>query len=151
MDGLEPFVVRAKAATYVGSGQPAKSSRLGSHDFCHDNGLWHYRDSYFGGTEFIGQEAVWHADLPVWAMHYDGRILRDALIEAARAAIVIRAALTALYAKERFQGGFQFHHARYHTTDTSTGTVGSFSGVEHILAQGELAYQLDYPGGLIAA
>ena len=29
---LEAFVVRAKSATYVGSGLTAESSRLGSHD-----------------------------------------------------------------------------------------------------------------------
>ena len=75
---LEAFVVRAKRATYVGSGFPAESSRLGSHDLSFESDEWVYRDSYFGGTDFIGQETVWFRKEPVWAetttATYSGRI-----------------------------------------------------------------------------
>jgi hypothetical protein len=53
---LEAFVVRAKSATYVGGGITAESSRLGSHDLTFESNDWLYRDSYFGGTDFLGQE-----------------------------------------------------------------------------------------------
>jgi hypothetical protein len=53
---LEAFVVRAKGSTYVGSGSTAESSRLGSHDLAFHSDEWLYRDSYFGGTDFLGQE-----------------------------------------------------------------------------------------------
>ena len=52
---LEAFVVRAKGSTYVGSGSTAESSRLGSHDLAFHSDEWLYRDSYFGGTDFLGQ------------------------------------------------------------------------------------------------
>jgi hypothetical protein len=68
--GLEAFVVRAKSATYVGSGSPAEPSRLGSHDLVFDADGWLYRNSYFGGTDFVGQETVWFRDEPVWAENY---------------------------------------------------------------------------------
>ncbi len=151
MDGLEPFVVRAKAATYVGGGHTAAPSRTGSHDLCCDDGPWRYCDSYFGGTDFIGQEVVWHCDQPVWAMNYDGRILRNDLIDGAHAAEVIRAALSALYAEGRFLGGFEMWHGDFHYADETIGAVGSFSGVEWIITQGILVYRLDYHGGLIRA
>jgi hypothetical protein len=51
---LEAFVVAAKSATYVGSGSPAESSRPGSRDLTFEVDDWLYRDSYFGGTNFLG-------------------------------------------------------------------------------------------------
>ena len=63
---LEAFVVAAKSATYVGSGSPAESSRPGSHDLMFEGDDWLYRDSYFGGTNFLGQETVWLRGEPVW-------------------------------------------------------------------------------------
>jgi Domain of unknown function (DUF5680) len=82
---LEAFVVRAKGSTYVGSGSTAESSRLGSHDLAFQSDEWLYRDSYFGGTDFLGQETVWFRAEPVWAENYYGYILRPDLIDAARA------------------------------------------------------------------
>lgn len=79
---LETFVVRAKSATYVGGGLRAESSRLGSHDLTFESAEWLYRDSYFGGTDFLGQETVWFQEEPVWAENYYGYILRPDLIDA---------------------------------------------------------------------
>jgi hypothetical protein len=73
---LEAFVVRAKSATYVGRGLTAESSRLGSHDLTFQSEEWRYRDSYFGGTDFLGQETVWLGTEPVWAENYYGYIIR---------------------------------------------------------------------------
>ena len=94
---LEAFVVRAKTATYVGSGAPAESSRLGSHDLTFASDEWLYRDSYFGGTDFLGQETVWLRGEPVWAENYYGYILRPDLIDATQAGATIKAALSAMF------------------------------------------------------
>jgi hypothetical protein len=55
---LERFIVRAKAHTYVSGAGQAESSRAGSHDLVFEDGDWSYRDSYLGGTDFLGQEVV---------------------------------------------------------------------------------------------
>ena len=81
---LERFVVRAKRASYVGDGERALPSREGAHDLTFADGQWSYRDSYFGGTDFIGQEVVWLMGEPVWAMNYYGYIFRPDLIDAVR-------------------------------------------------------------------
>lgn len=81
MRGLEPFVLAAKAACYVGSGERAEPSRIGAKDLCFEQGDWSYRDSYFGGTDFIGQETVWVQTTPVWAMNYYGAVLEPAMID----------------------------------------------------------------------
>lgn len=146
---LTTFIVTAKRATYVGDGRPAPASRPGAHDLIFEDGAFAYRDSYFGGTDFLGQEAIWQNGVPVWAMNYYGYILRADLIDAGRARATIKAALTAMYAEGRFLGGFDWQgpHGRY--VDRSEGGAGHFHGREHILVDGVEAYGLDYHGGLI--
>jgi len=148
---LEAFIVAAKRACYVGDGAAAQSSRVGSHDLIFADGPWLYRDSYFGGTDFIGQEVVWREQQPVWAMNYHGFILRPDLIDAARAGATIKAALTAMYAQGRFLGGWEWQgpHSRY--VDRSEGHAARFTGREAILVDEVQAYALVYAGGLIKA
>ncbi len=149
MDGLGAFVVRAKAAAYVGDGATAAPSRAGAHDLTFAEGDWSYRDSYFGGTDFIGQEVVWRRAEPVWAMNYFGRITRDDLMTASEGGRVIKAALSAMYREGRFLGGFDFTVGRFVYADRSRGDVHGFSGTEVISVGGTEAYRLDYHGGLI--
>jgi hypothetical protein len=146
---LESFIIRAKRACYVGGGQPTRASRAGAHDLTFADGPWRYRDSYFGGTDFLGQETVWQAMRPVWAMNYYGRILRDDLITAAEGAKIIRTALSAMYAEGRFLGGFQLHVGNAAFQDTSAGDVRSFMGMECIMMDQIMVYQLHYHGGMI--
>ncbi len=80
LDQHSTFIVRAKAAAYVGQGPKSLSYRPGSHDLQFHDGDFSYLDSYFGGTDFIGQEVVYFRGKPVWAMNYYGRILEPALI-----------------------------------------------------------------------
>ncbi len=146
---LERFVVTAKTATYVGGGEKAESSRTGSHDLTFASGDWRYRDSYFGGTDFIGQEVVWLLDEPVWAMNYYGHIVEPDLIDAVRAGETIKAALSAMYREGRFLGGFEWTGPHGTYVDRSDGDVTHFSGIETIRAGGRVAYRLDYCGGLV--
>lgn len=149
IEELTGVIVAAKRATYVGSGRKASPSRPGSHDLTWQDGAWSYRDSYFGGTDFLGQETVWHAQEPVWAMNYYGYILKPDLIDAQRAGETIKAALSAMYGEGRFLGGFEWTgpHGRY--VDGSTGDARHFHGREVILVGETEAYALDYFGGLI--
>ena len=146
---LEEVIVAAKRACYVGGGEAATPSRLGAHDLVWSDGPWRYRDSYFGGTDFLGQETVWLEDEPVWAMNYHGFILRPDLIDAQRAGATIRAALGALYTEDRFLGGFEWSGPHGHYVDTSEGSVVLFSGHEEIYVDRTIAYGLRYSGGLI--
>jgi len=146
---LEAFVVRAKSETYVGNGSPAESSRLGSHDLTFASEEWFYRDSYFGGTNFLGQETVWFRDEPVWAENYYGYILRPDLIDAARAGATVKAALSAMYQEHRFLGGFAWTGPYGRYQDHSSGDISHFRGREVIAVSGVEAYALEYCGGLI--
>jgi hypothetical protein len=147
---LNRVIVTAKSNSYVAGAKPSASCRLGSHDVGYASEGWRYLDSYFGGSDFAGQEVVWVKDEPVWAMNYFGRILVPALINATKAGTVIKAALQYMYVEEnRFLGGMDFDHAlgRYH--DRNVGDCGHFRGREIIVVAGREAYELNYHGGLI--
>jgi hypothetical protein len=149
MDDLQTFIVAAKQSCYVGGGQLAPSTRQGSHDLTFAQGRYQYRDSYFGGTDFLGQETVWQDDEPIWAMNYYGRILKPDLIDGARAAEVIQSALSKMYAEGRFLGGFEALHGSYVYKDQSEGAFSQFTGLESIHCGDVLAYRLDYHGGMV--
>lgn len=148
VEDIEAFIVRAKAACYVGNGVTARSSRQGSHDLTYREGLLSYRDSYFGGTDFQGQETVWRGRKPLWSMVYHGFILRPDLIDAARAGATIKAALGELYREKRFLGGFSWAGPHGVYTDMSNGDWKRFQGRESIEVEGVEAYALNYSGGL---
>jgi hypothetical protein len=146
---LHDFIVRAKAATYVGSGAHSASSRPGSHDLHFAEGDWLYIDSYFGGTDFIGEEAVFQAGKAVWVMNYYGYILRPELISGVEAGQMIKASLSRMYKENRFLGGFRHTEGHITYTDTSAGDFTHFTGKEWIERDGVVAYELVYHGGLV--
>ena len=149
LTALHDFIVRAKAATYVGSGAHTESCRPASHDLRFEDGDWSYLDSYFGGADFIGEEVVWHDGRPVWAMNYYGCILEPDLLTPAWAGQVIKSSLSQLYTENRFLGGFQHSLEAFTYIDTNEGDVSRFTGLEWIERGGVRAYELVYHGGLI--
>ncbi len=146
---LYDFIVRAKAATYVGSGAPVPACRPGSHDLKFEEEDWAYLDSYFGGRDFIGEEVVYYQGKPAWAMNYYGSILRADLITPAQAGEVIKASLSRMYSEGRFLGSFEYRHEGFIYFDTNEGSVTSLRGREFISIRGETVYELFYHGGLI--
>jgi hypothetical protein len=151
LERLNVFIVKAKAATYVGGGARSPSCRPGSHDLEFHEGAFSYLDSYFGGTDFIGQEVVYYDDEPVWAMNYYGRILEPAMITAEEAGRIIQESLSKMYEEGRFLGGFEHDTGNGVYVDTSAGDVASFTGREWITRGGVKVYELIYHGGLVEA
>jgi len=146
---LHSFIIRAKAATYVGGGAKIQSCRPASPDIQFADGDWTYLDSYFGGTDFIGEEAVWYARNPVWVMNYYGYILKPELITPAQAGQMIKASLSRMYTENRFLGGFQHSEEGFTYFDTSEGEFTRFTGREWIQCDGIKVYELVYHGGLV--
>lgn len=74
---LLPFLLRAKRATYAGKGAESEPWRPASHDLRYAEEDLLYIDTYLGGERFAGEEALWRADEPLWAMNYVGRVLGE--------------------------------------------------------------------------
>ena len=143
------FIVRAKAASYVGAGRKLLPYRLGSHDLQYMEGDWAYHDSYLGENDFIGEEAVYYRGRVVWAMNYFGRILRPDRITSAQAGQIIQQSLSHMYEEGRFLGGFKYPVGEFTYIDTNTGDMTFFTGREFITRDNEIVYELVYHGGII--
>lgn len=149
IDALHAFILAAKAASYVGDGQPAASCREESHDLVFSRGDFDYLDSYFGGEDFIGEEVVYHQGEPVWGLNYYGAILQPDLITGAEAGAMIKASLSKMYRQGRFLGGWLHSQDDLVYHDTSKGDLTHFTGYEWIERAGVKAYELFYHGGMI--
>lgn len=149
LETLHDFIVEAKAATYVGDGQPVTSCREKSHDLGFSRGAFKYLDSYFGGEDFIGEEVVYHQEEPVWEMNYYGAILKSERISGAEAGAMIKASLSKMYAEGRFLGSWLHTKGDLSYHDTSDGDLTHFTGYEWIERDGAKVYELFYHGGLI--
>jgi hypothetical protein len=146
---LHAFVVRAKKSTYVGDAAKVQASRADAFDLTYNEKNWAYRDSYFGGTDFLGQEVVWFKEKAVWAMNYHGTILRSDLFDGERAAITSRAALSLPHAQGRLLDNFEWQSPFGLFTICSTGDISFLRGRETIRVGNVEVYALDYQAGTV--
>lgn len=81
---IEKFLIEAKNQTYANENAPKiGSSRLNSKDYEYKKDNMIYHDTYFGGTNFIGEEVVYIDNQTYWAMNYYGTTLDKTLGEEA--------------------------------------------------------------------
>jgi hypothetical protein len=149
LETLEQFIVRAKRNTYVGSAKALLSYRPGSKDLQFMEGDWAYHDSYFGESNFIGQEIVYYRMKPVWGMNYFGVILKPDKITSAQTGEMIRKSLSRMYLEGRFLGEFEHRDGALRYVDQNDGDMRAFRGREQIFRDDEVVYELLYHGGLL--
>jgi hypothetical protein len=147
------FLVTAKHQTYATQGDDATLSPLlpGSHQLEYRDGSLLYRDIYFGGAYFVGQETVYHNSSALWAMVYAGGLTSVVARPAdmRRVYDFLRAALRQVTTKRPYRGPSTFHQGEYRYRDESQGDVDDFWGVETITHQDQHVYHLRYSGGLL--
>ena len=72
---LVEFRLEANRNTYAACMNETDSTRLNSHDFTYSNGPYTYHDTYVGGEQFAGEEAIWYEGKSQYAMNYIGCVL----------------------------------------------------------------------------
>ena len=77
VDRLIEFRLEANVNTYAAYMNETDSTRLDSHDFSYSNGSYTYHDTYVGGEQFAGEEAIWYEGKSQYAMNYIGRVLNQ--------------------------------------------------------------------------
>ena len=149
-DELVAFLIEAKRQTYAAGGGEAVDEPLlpGSRQLEYGDGAWLYRDVYYGGDFFVGQETVYHDGTPVWAMCYAGGILED-VDQTAPVYAFLQAALREVGPARPYRGPGSLRQGAYAYTDAGGGTVARFWGVEEIARGGQAVYRLRYSGGLL--
>lgn len=71
IDHIKSFLIEAKKQTYANEKvEKVSSSRWGSKDYEYQKENMIYHDTYFGGTNFIGEEVVYINNKIYWAMNY---------------------------------------------------------------------------------
>lgn len=152
LDMLKDFLIEAKKETYANANaKKVSSSRVGSSDYEYGNSGMTYHDTYFGGTNFMGEEVVYSSSQkPIWAMNYygvtlDEKISEDAMDKALRPALMqvgIDETLPVRGPKEYINGDYKYEFK-------VVGDLTYFEGEETIRKNDILIYKLKCHGGLI--
>ena len=146
------FLCDAKIATYAAGDGQAKVTPLikGSHQLEFIQGAFLYRDIYFGGHFFVGQETVFYQKKPTWAMSYAGGSNQGVKHEETQGIYqFLAAALREVPTSAPYRGPEKFELGEYIYKNRILGSIDRFSGVETILTLGIPVYQLHYSGGIL--
>jgi len=151
-DSLEiiDFTVEAKKNTYASAenfnAALVAPTRLKSKDLAYESGDFKYLDTYVGGAKFSGSEVVYHQNVPMWSMNYNGRTLVD---ETSGIYDFLTVALRLVSADMPYRGPKYYRDGKYTYINSVSGDFNWFQGVEQIYYQDLLVYELVYHGGAI--
>ena len=149
---IEEFLIEAKKQTYANENAPRiNSSRLNSKDYEYKKNNMIYHDTYFGGTNFIGEEVIYIDNQTYWAMNYYGVTLDETLGEEAMDN-ALRPALMKVGEDNKIipvRGPKEFINGEYKYTFEVQGDINYFNGIEIIYKNGIKIYELRCSGGLI--
>ncbi len=142
--GFKTFLLLAKRCTYAAKAPESEPSRPGSHDLRYEDGDWLYIDTYLGGTNFAGEEAVWKDGVPIWAMNYCGRVMGEGF-----SGDFLKAALMRVPEDAPYRGPIEYQDGPHLYCNTCAGDPSWFYGREEIFKSGVCVYECVYHGGQI--
>ena len=149
---LYQFLIEAKKQTYANENVKKQlSSRKGSFDYEYSSNNMTYHDTYFGGTNFMGEEVVYQEnDTPIWGMNYYGVTLDKTLSEEA-VDKALRPALMQVGSDETIpvRGPKEYVNGEYKYSFKVTGDLEYFEGEETIYKNDKKVYVLKCHGGVI--
>lgn len=138
------FRLEANKVTYAGFSNEVDSTRLDSHDYRYSKGDFVYHDTYVGGEQFAGEEAVWKNGKSVWAMNYCGRVLDQRF-----SGNFLKEALRAADTKMPYRGPEFYQSGEYIYKTSVSGDFCWFQGFEEIYCGNDKVYDCYYHGGLM--
>lgn len=147
---IREFLCRAKRATYAGKGSEVQPCRKNSHDLFYsedlgaDFGRLEYYDTYLGGKNFTGEEALWKDGIPFWAMNYCGRVLDESF-----SGDFLKSALHAVEPELPFRGPEFFRDGDKTYVCKVCGGFDWFSGSEAIFHGARKVYECVFHGGIV--
>ena len=138
------FLIRAKRATYAGKGAETASSRVRSHDLVYRDDEYMYYDTYLGGDQFAGEEALWISGIPLWSMNYAGRVIGENF-----SGDFLKDALLHVPETQPYRGPQEYADGDYVYRCETDGDFDWFQGRETISHQGIKIYECVFHGGMI--
>lgn len=138
------FRLEANVNTYAAFMNEVDATRPDSHDFRYEKGDYMYYDTYVGGEQFAGQEAVWKKGKAVYAMNYAGRVLSDKF-----SGNFLKEALRKADINMPYRGPEYYQAGEYVYKAKVSGDINWFQGHEEIYWQNEKVYECYFHGGLL--
>lgn len=138
------FLCRAKKATYAGKGAEVSSSRPNSHDLQYVENDLKYIDTYIGGKDFAGEEALWREDSPFWSMNYIGRIIGEGF-----SGTFLRECLLLVPEEYPYRGPMVHQNGEYKYHCVVNGDFNWFNGYEEMFCNDVKVYECIFHGGCI--
>lgn len=152
-NALIDFLLLAKRGTYAAQGDQASVTPLlnGSRQLEFLYGQWFYRDIYFGFAYFVGQETVYYANMPHWAMGYAGGLLdmNSSPDQIGQVYGFLQTALRQVEPARPYRGPSTITDDVFMYSNETFGDVTAFWGIETIMKGISPIYQLRYHGGFI--
>lgn len=140
------FLCRAKQKTYAGKGAQSPASRPESHDLQYHEGEMLYIDTYVGGNQFAGEEALWVQGIPRWAMNYCGRVTGTPF-----SGDFLKQALLRVPESAPYRGPAVYREGDYVYCSQVNGSPEWFQGYEEIRYRGKQVYECYFHGGTVEA
>ncbi|HEY8419481.1 MAG TPA: DUF5680 domain-containing protein [Clostridia bacterium] len=144
LDALIEFRLEANLNTYAGYMNETSPTRFDSRDYEYTNGDFTYHDTYVGGEQFAGEEAIWHKGKAVYAMNYMGRVLDERF-----SGDFLKEALRNADKKTPYRGPEYYKSGEYLYKSKVAGDFGWFQGYEEIYHNDTLVYECFFHGGLV--
>lgn len=144
LDELIAFRLEANVNTYAAFMNEVDATRPASHDFRYEKDKYMYHDTYLGGEEFAGEEAIWKDGVAVYAMNYMGRVLADGF-----SGNFLKEALRAADENMPYRGPELYQSGEYTYRCKVTGDFTWFQGYEEIYQGTVKVYECVFHGGLL--
>ena len=144
VDEIIDFRLEANVNTYAAFMNETDSTRLDSHDYRYEKGAYVYHDTYVGGEQFAGEEAIWKNGKAVYAMNYLGRVLDDKF-----SGNFLKEALRKANHTMPYRGPEYFESGEFLYKSKVSGDFNWFQGYEEIYCVNEKVYECYFHGGLM--
>ena len=143
-EGLISFRLEAIVNTYAGFMNETESTRLDSHDYSYSNGPYTYLDTYVGGEQFAGEEAIWYEGKAQYAMNYSGRVLDQQF-----SGDFLKEALRKADRSMPYRGPEYYQSGEYTYKCKVVGDFTWFQGFEEIYCGEIKVYECYFHGGIM--
>lgn len=147
---LANFLVTARKNCYAIVDEITKITLPdGGTELVYKEGDLFYRDRYYGGEPFIGEEVVIYKGNVIWGMNLRGKVIKSDALTAGQIYSFVREALKAMRPETPYRGPSHFQSQDLQYSSRSLGNIEHFHGGEEIVYNGETIYEGFYHGGCV--
>ncbi len=144
IDELISFRLEANVNTYAAKMNEVKGTRSDSVDFHYEKNGWTYHDTYVGGEQFTGEEAIWKNGKAVYGMNYMGRVLDSRF-----SGDFLKEALRSADREHPFRGSDFYEAGEYTYKSSVSGNINWYQGYEEIFLGSVKLYECFFHGCIL--